>query len=217
MDVKQRSKIEHIEETQLEMTNSWFDYWQQYSDLGTPQFWVLLGFLVIPLIILFFRMDKRKALLLGFFGYTVHVAFTYIDTFGASKALWFYPYTVLPILPVSFALDVSFVPVTYMLVYQWTLDNKKSYYLSMLVLSALLSFVFKPVLAALQLFQLHRGANYFHLFLGYFAIAIIAKAITNVFIFLKRTPSKRTPSKPTDLKHTRTASVFFILKLTMVN
>ena len=183
MDFNQK---EHIEKTQLEQSDAWYEYWQQYSDWSTWEFWVNLGFLVVPLILLYILIDKKKALLLGFFGYNVHVWFTYIDAFGGSKALWFYPYKVLPILPVNFALDVSLIPVVYMLVYQWTLNHGKNYYLYITGLCLILSFIFKPLMTTFGFFKLNEGANYFHLFLGYLLIAIISKLITNIFIFMER-------------------------------
>ncbi|WP_409304201.1 CBO0543 family protein [Peribacillus sp. SCS-155] len=185
MEHTQRTELNDIENLQLKVSDSWSDYWSQYSDFGTWQFWINLAFLIIPLIVLYIFMDKRKALLLGFFGFNVHVWFTYIDTYGGTRALWYYPYKLLPVLPISFALDVSLVPVSYMLLYQWALNNKKNYYLFMLILSALFSFVLKPLLISLDLFELNRGANYFHLFLGYVAVGIVSKLITNLFLYFE--------------------------------
>ncbi len=186
MVATQKAEIAHLKASQLEFTNAWYHYWHQYSNLSTWEFWVNLALLVIPLIVLYLVIDRKKALLLGFFGFNVHVWFTYLDAFGVSKAWWFYPYKVLPIMPVSFALDVSFIPVTYMLVYQWILHHQKNYYLYMFGLSLLLAFIFKPLMSALGLFQLSNGANYFHLFLSYFIVTIISKMITNVFIYFEK-------------------------------
>ncbi|TWI55872.1 CBO0543 family protein [Halalkalibacter nanhaiisediminis] len=186
MNVTQQIQIEHIKATQLELTNLWYNYWQQFSDLSTWPFWVNLGFFVIPLIALYIVIDRRKAFLLGFFGFNVHVWFTYIDALGVSMDWWFYPYKILPVLPVSFALDASFVPVVYMLIYQWTINHNKNYYLYTLGLCLFLAFVFKPILTAFNLFTLNGDMSYIHLFLAYVTIAIISKIITNIFISLKK-------------------------------
>ncbi|PLR79661.1 hypothetical protein CVD25_00635 [Bacillus canaveralius] len=186
MTANQKSFIEDLENTQLELSNKWIEYWNTYSNFGTWQFWTNLSFLLIPLIVLYFFIDKRKALLIGFYGFNVHVWFTYIDIIGGERAYWFYPYKVFPILPTGFALDVALVPVAYMLVYQWTLKHKKNYYLYILALCAVLAFVFKPLLVSLDLFELNRGANYFHLFLGYAIVAVISKIITNIFVSFEK-------------------------------
>ncbi|WP_374121057.1 CBO0543 family protein [Neobacillus sp. PS2-9] len=49
----------------------------------------------------------------------------YINLLGVNRGLWSYPFQLIPTMP-SFAFDSSFVPVTFMLVYQWTLHHKKN-------------------------------------------------------------------------------------------
>ncbi|PLR75719.1 hypothetical protein CU633_19570 [Bacillus sp. V3-13] len=186
MTANQKSFIEDLKNTRLKLSNKWIEYWNTYSDFGTWEFWVNLAFLIIPLIVLYFLIDKRKALLLGFYGFNAHVWFTYIDAIGGERAFWVYPHKVFPLLPTSFALDVSFIPVVYMLMYQWTLNHKKNYYLYIFILSAILAFVFKPLLASLDLIELNRGANYFHLFLGYLTIGVISKLVTNIFVYFEK-------------------------------
>ncbi|WP_170006067.1 hypothetical protein [Bacillus fonticola] len=185
MSDRQEKHIQHLKEIQLEQSNSWFDYWMDHSNFGTWEFWANVAFLILPLITLFIVIDRRKALLLGFYGYNVHVFFTYIDAYSTSRVSAFYPYKVLPILPSNFALDVSFVPVAYMLVYQWTLHHKKNYYLYITLLCLFLAFVFKPLLVYLGLFQIIK-MNYFDIFLLYLVLSIVSKWVTNVFIFLEK-------------------------------
>ncbi|WP_462412960.1 CBO0543 family protein [Neobacillus sp. Marseille-QA0830] len=192
MDKNQLRHIEKLKQLELEHSHSYWDYWLQYSALNQWHFWAVLALLLVPLILLLLFMDRKKALLLGFYGYNVHVFFSYIDAFGANKSFWFYPYKVLPVFPSSFSLDVSFVPVSYIFLYQWTLNKNKNYYLYMIGLAMILSFIFKPILSALELFQLDREANYFHLFLGYVLVGIVAKLVTNLFLYLQRHPKRST-------------------------
>jgi hypothetical protein len=142
---KIRSAVE--EATQIQI-----DYWKSFSDFGTWQFWVVIMTLVVPLIILFVTIDKRKTLLLGFFGLNYHIWFQYVNGIGISLGLWEYPYQIAPFLP-GFALDASLVPVSFMLLYQWTLNHNKNIYLYSLFLSAFFAFVSKPIMV------------YFHFFL----------------------------------------------------
>lgn len=186
MDKKQLQELAELKNLELHKTKDWFQYWVHYSSFNNWHFWVVLALLVVPLVLLFIYMDKRKSLLLGFYGYTVHVAFTYVDSIGATNAYWFYPYKVLPILPANLTLDVSFVPVSYMFMYQWVLNHEKKYYPYMIGLSALFAFLIKPYMELLGLFQIERGANYIHLFLGYLLVGFIAKQITNFFLFLQK-------------------------------
>src|SRR5699024_9850908 len=74
------------------------EYWHLYSYVGMWQFWVEVLMIIIPLIILFFSIDKSKALLLGFFGLNYHVWFSYSNSIGVGLGLWEYPYLVIPFL-----------------------------------------------------------------------------------------------------------------------
>lgn len=181
---KQQSLYDNLKDIQHDLRHSWYDYWIEYSNIDTWQFWVLLGFFIVPLILIFLFIDKKRPLLLGFYGYNVHVFFTYIDLFGTSHSYWGYPYKFLPILPSSFSLDVSLVPATYMFMYQWILNKQKNYYLYMVLLSAFLSFIFKPLLVLLNLFDFNRGTTYIHLFMGYLVIGVVARIVTNIFIYI---------------------------------
>ena len=104
----------------------------------------------------------------------------------------YYPYQVIPIMPVNFALDASLVPVTFMLVYQWCINNNKNVLLYGVLTSAFFSFVFKPLMAAFNLIKLGNGMNYFYLFLNYLLILFLAMILTKVFIYLKHHPKTKT-------------------------
>jgi hypothetical protein len=191
MSESQQKMLNSVKDIQRIETELWNSYWQQYSGFSDWQFWVLAALFVLPLIVLFFAIDKRKALLLGFYGYNVHVFFTYVDAIGANMIKWFYPYKIFPILASSVSLDVSLVPVTYMLVYQFTLNRDKNYYLFLLLLSAVFAFIFKPLLVAIGLFEMDSGTNYFSLFIGYVVVGLIAKWITNLFLYFEKKAHNR--------------------------
>lgn len=162
-----------------------------FFNAGTWQFWVNIAFLDLPLIALYFLIDKKKALLIGFFGFNVHVWFTNIDQFGVLRGLWNYPYYVIPFTPVSFVLDVSLVPVVYMLVYQWTINNNKNRYLYLTLVSAFLAFIFKPILTWLDLFRMYEWMNFVYLFCGYLILMLISIWITAFFLHLQKSVAQR--------------------------
>lgn len=73
-----------------------------------------------------------------------------------------------------------------MLVYQWTLNNNKNYYVYSIATAGIFSFIFKPFLVALGLFKLYGNLNYLHLFIGYLFVLLSAKFITNVFLWTQK-------------------------------
>ncbi|ENH96164.1 hypothetical protein J416_12162 [Gracilibacillus halophilus YIM-C55.5] len=177
LSIQIRSMLEELSQLQVE-------YWKLTSDFSSWQFWAVIFMLIIPLIILFIAIDKDKMLLLGFYGFNYHVWFAYTNEVGVSLGFWEYPYQPMPYIE-SFALDASFIPICFMLLYQWSIKYKKNIYLYSILLSALFAFVLKPIMVSGHLFHMFKGVNYFHLFLFYVAFFLLSKLITNLFVWLQ--------------------------------
>lgn len=161
------------------------DYWKDFSLYASFEYWLMVAFLIFPLVYLFFKIDKNKIFFIGFYGYSIHVIFAYVDLFGRHRGFWNYPFPIIPALP-GLAIDSSLVPVTFMLVYQWMLNNNKNYYKYSIITAIIFSFLFKPLLVGLGLFRMYGTINYLHLFLGYLFVLLTAKFITNVFLWTQR-------------------------------
>ena len=171
--VKQTVHLAHLHEK----------YWALYSGPGTWQFWLVFLLFIIPLVILYFRIDRKKILLMGFYGFNIHVWFGYIDYIGTNHGWWNYPYHLIPFLR-SFVLDGSLIPITFMLVYQWTINHKKNYYLYSFLTAAVLAFIFKPILRVLGLFTVE--VRYVDLFLVYCIVLIFSRIITSFFLYISK-------------------------------
>jgi hypothetical protein len=185
----QNQNFERVRKLQEKAAKAWTNYWHQYSDLSSWQFWVNAAFLLLPLIAVYLFIDRRRIFLIGFFGFNVHVWFNYIDLLGTRFGLWEYPYKLLPFIPVSLSLDASLVPVAFMLVYQWTLNHNKNCYLYLTALSAFFAFVLKPLMSLADLFQLYKWMNFFYIFLVYLIVVLVSKGITNLFIHMQKRSS----------------------------
>ncbi|WP_174729268.1 CBO0543 family protein [Mesobacillus harenae] len=184
MHEKQKEMLSQIRSLLEETSQLQLEYWKNFSTMGDWQFWAIILMLIVPLTLLLIFIDKRKILLLGFFGLNYHIWFQYANATGISFGLWEYPYQFVPFLP-SFALDASLVPISYILLYQWTLNNKKNIYIYAVLISAFFAFVFKPIMVSLHLFHMFKGINYFHLFLFYILFFIVSKLITSLFLWLQ--------------------------------
>lgn len=180
--IKQFDEIVHL---QKEANHKLTTYWQENAIYASFEFWVMFGFLLIPLLILFFKIDKTKIFLIGFFGYSFHVVFGYTDQFGRNMGFWNYPYPLVPAIP-GLAIDSSLVPVIFMLIYQWSVNKEKNYYLFATLAAALFCFLFKPLLVSLGLFKLYGNSTYLHLFLTLTGVIIVAKFMTDVFIWTQK-------------------------------
>jgi hypothetical protein len=183
----QLDALEKLRLAEIEQSDRWVSYWQDYSDIHSWQFWVVLAMLILPLIILILFIDRRKIFLLGFYGFAVHIFFAITDVFGISRGLWLYPYKLLPGIPANISLDSSFVPVAYILVYQYILNKNKNYYIWILLLCLALAFFLKPLMVGIGIFRFGGKENFLLLFWGYASVALIAKWTTDVFVYLQKT------------------------------
>ncbi|WP_121664967.1 CBO0543 family protein [Metabacillus endolithicus] len=190
MDQQQMEAYEKINSLMKDVTDLRVEYWHQYSNFQSWQFWVifLLMFLT-PLLVLYFVIDRKKMFLLGFYGFNINVWFGIVDTWGNKQGLWGYPYELTPYVPGNLSLDTALVPVLFILVYQWTLNHNKNFYLYTIVLALFLSFICKPILVMHNFFLLHKWANYFYLFIGYCLIFLFSKLITNIFLKMSKNTS----------------------------
>lgn len=191
MSDAQKEALQKLIKEQQEGAAQWLKYWQEYSSFDTWQFWFYVVMFVSPLIILYFALDWKRALHLGFYGFNVHIWFGYFDDFGSTQALWTYPHKMIPFVAHSLGLDASLVPISFMLVYQWTIKHNKNYYLYTLLLSLFLSFILKPILVMHHLFKFNSWANYFHLFLSYIVIIVLSKVITDIFLRFQKNAEEK--------------------------
>lgn len=179
-----------IHSAQSEVNSLQLDYWNSYSGLGTWQFWLMALLFILPLIALYLLIDKKRIFLLGFYGLNIHVWATYVDSYGARYGLWEYRYRLLPHFPFSVALDVAAFPVVFILVYQWTLNHNKNFYLYSIATAFAFPFIFIPILIKLNIYGFHNGMNSFYLFIINIGIVLLSKIITSIFLHLQTKAGK---------------------------
>lgn len=185
MNTPRHEYFERLVSIQENLTKEGVEYWKIYSDLGTWQFWVILLMLIGPVVVIYFAIDRKNIFIVGFFGFAAHVLFAYIDIYGIRTGLWAYPYQVIPFLP-SVSLDAAIIPITIMLVFQWTLKNKKNYYLYSFITAVIFGFGFKPLLTSLGLFEKYKWINYFYIFLIYMVLFLLAYLLTRIFLWMQK-------------------------------
>ena len=185
MGTDQLKEFNQIVQLEQQLTEKWIKYWNQFSGFDDWHFWALIILSILPLIVLFFLIDRRRMFQLGFFGFNVHILHSYVDTASVHLGKWTYPYKLIPFFKISFAFDASFIPVTFMLVYQWTLNHKKNFYLYSMVPAFFFGFIAKPILVAIDITRPGpKGGGlkaYFILFISHLLISYIAKWITDLF------------------------------------
>ncbi|ASK64333.1 hypothetical protein CFK37_08515 [Virgibacillus phasianinus] len=175
-----------------ETSQMYLEYWKLYSHMGTWQFWVIFVCLfALPLIVLYFTIDREKIFLIGFYGFNINVWLTFVANIGTGIGWWDYPYMLIPIISTGFSVNSAFVPVLFMLVYQWTLNNKKNFYFYSLLTAIILTFVLDPLLVSFDFLTFSKEFNYFLLLLIYTSIFLFSKLITSIFVYMQKTKNKQ--------------------------
>ncbi len=170
-----------IVETRVELYEFMDKYWEQYSSFHTWQFWTNVFMLLFPIFILYKVLDRKKAFEIGFYGFAVHTIASYLDIYGIRMGFWGYPYQISTYVAANIALDASLIPISFMLIYQYTYHNKKRFYLVTLIGICAFSFIIKPILKSHGLFYMGEGFTFLYLSLYY--VAAIASSIAVVKIF----------------------------------
>jgi|SRR5690625_1527737 len=182
--------LDHIVTTRKEATQMLLEYWHLYSNMGTWQFWAIFIFtLMLPLVVLYFTIDRKKIFHIGFFGLNINFWLTLAGEIGVGHGWWDYPHLNIPFIPIGFTILSSSIPVIFMLVYQWTLNQNKNFYIYALLASIITAFTFAPLMVYLNFFRLIGETNYFHIMLLYIILFLISKLITQVFLFMEE-PSR---------------------------
>lgn len=160
-------------------------YWNQYSDMGNWQFWLVLAFLVLPLILVYFAVDRKRIFEIFFFGYTVHILWTYIDHTLENTNYFIHTYFLSPLFPTALSMTASALPAGFLLVYQYCTAHKKNFYFYALLLSAAFAFGFATIEDYLGLVEIRKGMNQFYIFLIDVAIAYMSYWFTKLIIKLR--------------------------------
>jgi hypothetical protein len=168
-----------------EINSLYSSYWKQYSDFGTWQFWLVFSLLVIPIILLFFTIDRKRIFEIFFFGYTVHMLWSYIDIALGRNGYFVHTSFLTPLLPHATNMTASVLPVGFLLVYQYCTNNKKNFYLLSVILSAVFAFGFASFEEFLGLVEVRKGMNNFYIFLIDIGIVFISNWITKWLLRIK--------------------------------
>ncbi|MEK5382203.1 hypothetical protein [Niallia sp. FSL W8-0635] len=164
------------------MHSLYTSYWDKFSDFTTWQFWVILVSLILPLIILFFTVDRKRLFEILFFGYTVHLLWAYIDLALSRGGFLTHTHFLTPMLPNALNITGSFLPVGFMLVYQYATNKKKNFYILTILLSAVYTFICANIEKAIGLVTFHRGVTAFHLFLLDLVIVFVSFWFTRLLL-----------------------------------
>ncbi|MGP4106416.1 CBO0543 family protein [Virgibacillus sp. L01] len=128
-------------------------YWHQKVYL-TPRWWFLVMLSLLPAIIWWMLVNKKRIIEITAFGLFYGVAAIILDSIGSNALAWTYPYILSPYLrPQLYPYDVGVVIISYMFCYQLWSDNFKKFLIFSGLLAAFLAFAAEPIMVWLGLYK----------------------------------------------------------------
>lgn len=157
-----------------------YAHFLQY-ELFTYQWWTLLGVLIMPWLIWWKLVDKRRTGIILAYGIYIMFVVTAMDAIGSALQLWIYPIKLLPVIPDSVGLDWGLLAVTDMLIYQY-FQRWKSFVMAEVVAAAFLAFVGKPLG---ELWKIYFVLHWYHTwsFPIYIMKAVIGKWLIESLVY----------------------------------
>jgi hypothetical protein len=160
-----REKLHHLSLTQ----------WKQES-MFTWEWWLLVGLTVIPLIIWWKTVDKKRAYEIAFYGCMINIFALILDDLGTNLLWWGYPIGLIPVMPPLLTADSILVPIIFMMVYQKYSVTGKLLFISNVVTGAFVAFVAEPIFVWVGYYQLLKW-NFIYSFLFYILATSLARLI----------------------------------------
>ncbi|SFM34978.1 hypothetical protein [Pelosinus propionicus] len=148
------------------------------QDLLSIKWWGAIGFVIFSYILCFSLMDKTRLTKTVLFGSLISVFAVVVDIIGSNFNYWTHTVFILPMTPSIFLYDITALPMYYMLIYQHAY-SWKSYAVWNIGASAIMGFVFSPLLAILGIIRFDNFSN-FDNFLMISFIGFLAKAATSL-------------------------------------
>ena len=175
-----------VQRLRAEMHRAEILRWRQ-EELFTWQWWLLAALTVIPLILWWLALDKKRAYEIALYGCLIDLMALILDNFGTNLLWWGYPIKLLPVLPPLVTADSVLVPIFLMMVYQYFSATWKSHWIANLAAAACLAFIAEPVFIWIGYYRLS-GWNLVYSFLFYNVSTSLAKLIISGFARSAATP-----------------------------
>ena len=158
------------------------EHWTKY-EVNTWRWWLNISLWIIPLIIWWRLVDKKRIFEILFLGSMISLLSIFADIYGSELVTWAYMYRVVPNIPRLIPIDIGVMPVGYMIIYQY-FPRWKEYSIAVLILALLYTIVGETLMIYLDLYKLYTW-RIIYSFPIYIIFGIIAKLVVNWLIKVK--------------------------------
>lgn len=169
-----------------------YEYWLAY-EAYTGLWWFLLSCWLLPWVIWWLIVDRKRIVEISFYGLVVMFVTTILNAVGSVQNLWAYTVKIIPFTPHLEAIDWSILPITYMLIYQYN-SSWKAFIIAQTIIGLLYSFVGEPFTIYIIKTYLPLNWNYIYSLPIYLILAILPRLITKYLINLEQYCKKKESS-----------------------
>ncbi|WP_238392329.1 CBO0543 family protein [Paenibacillus antri] len=171
MDLDPSITFEQVQEAREALRNIGTSHWLS-DDLFSWKWWFLVAAGILPWVVwLKFFIDRKRVFEILTCGFLVGTFAVALDGIGVDLMLWAYPDKVLPMFPPLFPADLTVIPVSFMVIYQYT-KTWKTYLLANLALAAFYAYLVESLFVVWEMFQLIRWTHTYS-FLGFVLLGSI--------------------------------------------
>lgn len=168
--------FKEIIKLQQQLTDLEHQYWTD-NVIFTFNWWVLLCIFIVPWLIWWKFVDKKRIQEILIYGFFIMVLSSILDDLGVASLLWAYPYQLLQIMDRLNSIDLSVLPIMFMMIYQY-FPKWKSFFIAHVLLGFFSAFVAEPILVQMNIYMPLLW-KFIYSFPIYILIAIIIKWITD--------------------------------------
>ncbi len=168
---------------QWRLTLARIDEWLN-EELFKLNWWILLALFLLNLFLWWKLADKRRMSELVLYTALVVIWVIVLDELGEEMCLWYYTSDILPLFPPITAIDISCLPLLYMLIYQHT-KRWKSFLIASAVMSIVFCFVFEPIFVWSGVYKMLTWKSWYGLPI-YFFIAVASRFVMQQISIIKR-------------------------------
>ena len=149
-------------------------YWE--TEIFSLAWWVSIVLVIVPLIVWWKVVHKKRLLEISVFGLLTNVVATFLDIGLSDHMAWEYPVRILPQMTLLLPVDYVIVPVVGMLLYQKYASWGK-FLLAATIASAVMSFICEPLAVYIGMYRLLTW-RYIYSFPIYIAVYAAIKYFT---------------------------------------
>ncbi len=158
---------------QWQLTLTRIDEWK--NGLFNLNWWVLLVLFLINLFLWFKLADKRRLSEMAIYTALIIIWVIVMDELGEEASLWYYTADIIPLFPPITAIDITCLPLLYMLIYQYT-KRWPGFLIATAVMSVVFCFVFEPIFVWSGIYKMLAWKSWYGLPI-YFFIGIASRFI----------------------------------------